>query len=81
MDQSSNWLHENSCFHRKTETFGNMKTLNMRLRQYMVYFYFSSHLQVINTLYEQYSANDIALFYKIYKYSALLCDKKSVCNI
>ncbi len=39
-------LDENSCFHRKTEMFGNIKTLNMRLRQCMLYFCFSSHLQV-----------------------------------
>ncbi len=32
-------------FTEKTEMFGKMKTLNMRLRQYMVYLCFSSHLQ------------------------------------
>ncbi len=39
--------------HRKTETFGNMKILNMRLRQFMVYLCFSCHLQVINKVHEQ----------------------------
>ncbi len=48
-----------------------MKTLNKRLRQYMVYFCFSSHLQVTNKVYEQCSA---LLQYR--KHSALLCDKK-----
>ncbi len=32
-------------------------SLELRLRQYMVYFCFSSHLQVINKVNEQCSAN------------------------
>ncbi len=58
---------------RKTETFGNMKTLNMQLRQYMVYLCFSSHLHVINKVYKQCS-NWQYLFVYI-NYSTLLCDK------
>ncbi len=49
-------LYENSCCDRKTETFANMKILNIQLRQYVL-FVFSSHLQVINKVYEQWSAN------------------------
>ncbi len=48
-------LNENSCFHRKTETFGRMKTLNM-LDCDNIWFSFV-FLQVINKVYEQCSSN------------------------
>ncbi len=65
MDKSSSYHCMKTVIHRKTETFGNMKTLNMRLRQYMVYLCFSSHLQVINKVYEQCSANLHSIYYSI----------------
>ncbi len=45
--------------------YENMETLNIRLWQYMVYLCFSSHLQVINKVYEQCSANWHSIYYSI----------------
>ncbi len=45
--------------------YENMETLNIRLWQYMVYLCFSSHLRVINKVYEQCSANWHSIYYNI----------------